>query len=406
MPRPFLRAIVLALPIAIALSACGGSSSSTSAGSSGGLNGKPIKIASISGLSGGVSSNPEYADGAQAAVSAINAKGGVNGRPLQLQMCDNHQNATDSANCYRKILSDKDVVALVSGSDNYRDPVKAQVEAAKIPVIGQWPISTFDITNPMSFNVNGSVVVGFDGLAHDIVDSGAKTIGLVSLDLPTTAVINKTIYGVMQAAGVKVINDVKISPTTADLSAPAQQVTRNNPDAIIWLTFAAATPTSVKAVRATGYKGIIGISGASFNQQKMLEMGAGGQLDVGLVLPPAWDTSTKYGAQYNQDMKTYAPKGTVDELGLTSWLGVQLFAQAVTSQSSIDRSSVLAGVKRLSAVETGGLTPPINFAAKSTLPFVGIYNPAYTSVHVVGGKVDWDGKLHEFGTGKVLTPST
>jgi branched-chain amino acid transport system substrate-binding protein len=401
MSRPVLKVIALALPLAIALCACGGGSS-TSSGSTGGLTGKPIKIASISGNSGGVSSNPEYADAAQAAVASINASGGIKGRPLQLETCDNHQDATDAANCSRKILTDKDVVAITGGSDAYRDPAKAQFDAAKMAVIGQWPISTFDITDPLSFNVNGSVVVGFDGLAHDIVASGAKTVGMVTLDLPTSATINKSIFDVLAAAHVKITTLVKLAPTAADLSAPAQQVTQGNPDAVIWLTFAAQTPVSVKALRATGYKGIVGISGASFDRQKLEEMGAGGPMDIGLVLPPAWDTATKYGAQYNQDMKAYAPKGTIDELGLTSWLGVQMFAQVAKTLSTVDRASVLAGMKTLSSVQTGGLTPPIDFAAKSTLPFAGIYNTAYTTVHVRDGKAQWDGKLHQFGTGKVL----
>jgi branched-chain amino acid transport system substrate-binding protein len=395
-----MRPIAAVLLTGLLLAACGGGG-----GSGSGSGGDPIRIAAIGGYSGGVSSNPEYADGANAAVAAINARGGINGRQVELELCDNHQNATDSANCYRKLLSDDSIVAIAGGSDNYHDASKAQLEAANIPLIGQYPVSSFDLTNPLAFNLNGSTVVGLHGLAQDVVAGGAKRVGLVTLDIPTADVIRKTVGDVLSAGGVQVTSDVRVSPTAADLSAPAQQVTQAGPDAVIWLTFAAQTDVAVKSLRQTGYAGTVAMAGSAFTKDALQTMGAGGPLSAGMVLPPAWDTTTTYGKQFNADMKAAAPNAKLTELSLNSWLGVQVFAQVAATVPKVDRASVLDALRKASNVETGGLTPPISFAAKSPLPYAGVYNPAYTVVHVTGGTASWDGKLYEFGSHKVLTPA-
>ncbi|MCK9900431.1 branched-chain amino acid ABC transporter substrate-binding protein [Parafrankia colletiae] len=403
--RPLATAVATVVSLTAVLAACGGGDDE-SADLSGGLTGNPIRIAAIGGLSGGVSSNPEYASGARAAVRAINANGGIDGRPLDLRLCDNHQNGTDSANCFREILADREIVAIAGASDNYHDATRSQIEAAQMPIIGQYPVSGFDLTNPLAFNVNGAVVVGFHGLAQDVVASGARRVGLVTLDIPTADVIRKTVGDVFREAGIEVVNNVQLAPSTADLSAPAQQVTRDKPDAVVWLTFAAQTSVAVKALRATGYDGTVAFAGAGFEKDQLEGMGAGGPLTVGLVLPPAWDTSSAFGKQFNEDMAAYEPDGKVDELSLNSWLGVQIFAQVASSIPTVDRASVLAGIRKLSEVDTGGLTPPIDFTVKSGLPYAAIYNPAYTTVHVRDGEVEWDGTLREFGTGKELTTAS
>ncbi len=399
MSQPVRAVAATALLLASLTAACGGDGDAAGGPA-------PIKIAAIAALSGGVSSNPEYGEGAKAAVAAINAKGGVNGRRLDLTLCDNHQNATDSANCYRKILADEDIVAIAGGSDNYHDASKAQIDAAKIPIIGQYPVSGFDFTDPLAFNVNGATAVGFHGLAQDVIAGGAKRIGLVTLDIPTADIIRKSVGDVLDKAGAQVVSNVQIAPSTADLSAPAQQVTRQNPDAVIWLTYAAQTGVAVNSLRQTGYRGTVAIAGSAFDRKTIEGMGAGGPLTVGMVLPPAWDTSTAYGARFNEDVKAHAPGAKISELCLNSWLGVQIFAQVAATLRTVDRASVLDGLKGLASVETGGLTPPIGFSTKSPLPYSGVYNPAYTTVHVKDGAAVWDGRLREFGTHAELKPGS
>ncbi|ABW14914.1 ABC-type branched-chain amino acid transport systems periplasmic component-like protein [Parafrankia sp. EAN1pec] len=408
MLKKIARTLAVMLALAMALAACGGGGGDGggSADLSGGLTGEPIRIGAIAGLTGGVSSNPEYASGARAAVRQVNEAGGIGGRPLELKLCDNHQNGTDSANCFREVLGDDSVVAIAGASDNYHDATKTQIEAVQLPLIGQYPVSKFDLTNPLAFNVNGAVVVGFHGLAQDVVASGAKRIGLVTLDIPTADVIRKTVGDVFSKAGVEVVNNVQLAPSTADLSAPAQQVTQDKPDAVVWLTFAAQTSVAVKALRSSGYEGTVAFAGSAFEKDQIESMGAGGPLTVGLVLPPAWDTSTPYGKQFNEDMKAYEPDGKIDELSMNSWLGVKIFAQLAATLPTVDRASVLAGLRKMSKVDTGGLTPAIDFSKPSQLPYPAIYNPAYTTVHVKDGKVDWTGKFYEFGTGKELTTAS
>ncbi|MGW1028546.1 ABC transporter substrate-binding protein [Streptomyces sp. NPDC002577] len=399
MSKALLRPLAVLGLLALMATACGGGDGNEAENASGG---KPIKIASIAAISGGVSSNPEYGDGAMAAVKSINAQGGINGRRLELTLCDYHQTATDSAACNRKILADKDIAAVVGGSDTYRDAAKSQIEAAKMPFVGVYPIAGFDLSSQLSFNVNGGIAVELHGLAQDVVASGAKKVGLVTLDIPVADVARKTVGEVMKAAGVEIVNNVQLSPSTADLSASAQQVTKGNPDAVLWLTFAAQTGVAVKALRETGYKGTVAFAASAFDRKKLEDMGADGPLTAGLVLPPAWDTSTAYGKQFNEDMKAYEPDGTIDELSLNSWLSVRGFAQLASTLDRVDRASVLGGIRKTAKVKTGGLTPAIDFSTRSPLPYAAVYNPAYTTVHVKNGEVTWDGKLHRYGTGKVV----
>ena len=55
--------------------------------------------------------------GAQAAIAAINAAGGVKGHPLELDVCDDQQNANAAATCARRFVNDSSVIA-TAGDNN------------------------------------------------------------------------------------------------------------------------------------------------------------------------------------------------------------------------------------------------------------------------------------------------
>ena len=88
----FGRALAVTVVVATAAVAAGGSTAVAKP------TGPPVKLMLISEFSAGVTT-PEIADGAKAAVKALNKKDGINGSPASLTVCDTKNDPNTAADC-------------------------------------------------------------------------------------------------------------------------------------------------------------------------------------------------------------------------------------------------------------------------------------------------------------------
>ena len=117
----------LAVTVVFATAAAAGASSAAAAKPTG----PPVKLMLISEFSAGVTT-PEIADGAKAAVKALNKKDGISGSPASLTICDTKNDPNTAADCGQQAVDGK-YLAVVG------IPVRAGREVLPHPPRGQHP---------------------------------------------------------------------------------------------------------------------------------------------------------------------------------------------------------------------------------------------------------------------------
>ena len=103
------RALAVTVVVATAAVAAGGSTAVAKP------TGTPVKLMLISEFSAGVTT-PEIADGAKAAVKALNKKDGINGSPVSLTVCDTKNDPNTAADCGQQAVDGKYLAVVGSQS--------------------------------------------------------------------------------------------------------------------------------------------------------------------------------------------------------------------------------------------------------------------------------------------------
>ncbi len=141
------RSLLLLLMVAVAMvvtTACGGSKPAS---------GSPIKIGVIQDTSGAASYySQESVKGIKLAVEQINAKGGVGGRPLELVLEDDQNKPPVSAEKFRKLAGDKDIVVVLTVSGS-ADALQSQTiaEEEKLPEIAPTNVNDKLTATPLKY---------------------------------------------------------------------------------------------------------------------------------------------------------------------------------------------------------------------------------------------------------------
>lgn len=412
MRRTALRRIGGSVTALCVLAACGssGTKSSSNAGASataGGptstqavLTGSPIKIGWTADVTGQAFGYPGVSKAADVAEMQINAAGGINGHPLQVVKCDDKETAGGGAACFQHLTSDSSIVALVGSSSLYTDASKQLVDQAQIPLVGQTAIGAVDLTDPLSFLITGGVIGQYAGLGAAAATQGAKTAVILREDLAATGVIDTYITKSFESGGGKISGRVLIAATQTDLSAAAAQAASGNPDAILLALPATQVTAAVVALRNGGYKGMLGLGGDQVDDAYLQKLGVDpGKMFVVTVLPRASDNTTKWGALFNDALAKYAPSIPKWEEVQEVWTAIQAFAEAAKSITGpVTRASVLTALHATTALDTGGLTPPIDWSKPGpTTILPRDPNTNYDIQVAQNGTFVWDGRFHSYG---------
>lgn len=278
------------LAAALSISSCSSSSSSpknSPAGSAGGANsqsvkpasGAPIQLGMINQENTPAGSFPEVREGAQAAVSYINASlGGVKGKPLKLTPCITDGSPASGANCSRQLISDN-VVAVIGGEDFSTSGSIPPLAKAKIPYVGGIPILPAESTSPISFQFSGGSSGAFSAMDKFIATNlKAKKVSIISTDVPAgQAAANIFGKAILAKVGITDVKIVLTKPDAADFTAAVQQLAANKPDAILVLFSSPGCSRIMQAIGSLGVKAATFYAGSCLTKSEVTAGGAGAE---------------------------------------------------------------------------------------------------------------------------------
>lgn len=347
--RRVLAAAVSVVVTASMASACKGGDEASS---------DEVLVYSIASISGQALSQPEYKTVAEVAVKKINADGGINGHKVKMVFCDTKLDPNIEAGCVRDAVQAK-ADAMVGGLEAYPDTFK-QLEAAKIPFIGNVGFTPGAYENPISFPL-GSGPIGIEATIASMVKAGSKKIGILVIDAPGAIVGSDLLEAAAKSAGVEVTNYVKFPPTTTDFTSYYAKVLENGTDGVALLTATNSFLVAPKELKDQGFTGI-----ASTYDGNLRDTTPGGETlsqipgyYVSGIVP--WQSSGENSPALQEAIDTiekYAPGTEISTTAIQQYAAFMLFADAMKDADTIDSAAILDTFNKLSTpIETGLIGP-------------------------------------------------
>src|SRR5438132_12416554 len=272
--RTVARGIAIAL--AVALSACGGASS-TGTNSSNSYQGKTIQLGAILSITGaGGVYGPSSQKGMDLAVETINHSGGVNGAKISLDVKDDNSDKAQSAQVAQTLIQQGQMLALLGPTlSNSAVAVHPLAENFKIPILAVSttgihivPDCNYPKTDPCKYVFRDSLgeeaaipanIKVYSDTAHP------KTgVLLVANDDKFSSDGGKIVQNTVSQNGIQLLDTVQFSKTTADFATPVTKAVQKNPD-VIFITSLANNPARIMGeARKQGFKGDF-LGGNGFN---------------------------------------------------------------------------------------------------------------------------------------------
>ncbi|MCX4095601.1 ABC transporter substrate-binding protein [Nocardia sp. alder85J] len=362
-------AALAAVMAAALLAACGSSNSDDSSNAST-ATGTPISFYVL-----GPSADNNQNDSSQgklgvtAAVTAINKAGGVKNHPLKPVFCAKgiQSDANVIAACGRDAVADQSVSAFVWGTNNYGSAIDPILEQAGLACLGCQPFTQADFGSPMLFPFEPGAlsVVGLAALGADQLK--AAKIDMAIPDVPA----GHGLPTLIDSLGLKPRNTslgqvVYVPATAVDVTAAAGQV--NGADLVINTLLQGQQAPFLQALRQQGNKVPMMISGST-NSAPGLGQQYGDQAE-GIYAGSVYNRNSEGYKRYKADLGAIGAGDSElnTDQSIGAWLSVQLFADIANQlDGNPTRQAVLDKVKTLTAYDTKGLTPSIDFSKPGTL---------------------------------------
>lgn len=417
MRKTTTRSLWAALLCTAALVACGddddAAGSATTAGDDGaqtttseaapGASGDPLKVYVIedSSESAGLTF-PSVRAGIEARVARINELGlGGSGRPLEVVYCTTDFDPNAAAECAREAAGDPDVIAVAGSISANGDTVLPILEEAGIAHVGGTAFAATDGQNPVSFPTMGGLVAASGCQATIARDqAGANELAVAYGDTPGADAVVGLLGLVLQGSDASVANQVVVPIAQPDYSAELGAVT-SGADALIMATDGL---TAQKIVRQSGQVGVdiplVGSGGQSFTPEVLADLGDAAEGMYVSLWYATDDTEAPGVEQYLDDMEAHGSLDLSDDLSKLGWVAFELLDQAATGLDTIDRTTILETLNSMSAFDSGGLTPMLDFTTPGTL----VSGPRFVNDTCVYAQVDGgaivgvsDGFVEPFG---------
>jgi branched-chain amino acid transport system substrate-binding protein len=371
-----LAAIVTA---AITVTACSTSSSGTtgSTSSSGSGNASssatksPIDVGLVTSLtSSSLAPYPQVAVAQKAAIAYINSTGGINGHPLVANQCDDQDQANVAATCAAAAVRSGDV-AIVGGTEVFPG-FFSTINAARLTFTGGLGLIPQELQSPVSFPVTSVAAGWYYGSGALAVKLGAKTVTIVQCSIPACEGTAQESAAALKIAGDNVPPKfVTFQLGQAITATDAEQVIRQQPDAVLIAAPGPYPQQMMTTLRQAGYTGKIINNIGSFNPQAIKTVGnavADGTYVVSTMHLPT-ETNIPAVALYNTWMNKTDPSAQKDELSLLEWTAMLDFADIAKTLPTVTRASVLNAYQNLKTPVNVGTSAPFSVVGSpSPLP--------------------------------------
>jgi len=272
--RTVARGIAIAL--AVALSACGGASS-TGTNSSNSYQGKTIQLGAILSITGaGGVYGPSSQKGMDLAVEKINGSGGVNGAKISLDTKDDASDKAQSAQVAQTLIQQGQLLALLGPTlSNSAVAVHPLAESFKIPILAVSttgihivPDCNYPKTDPCKYVFRDSLGEETAIPTNIKVYSEAKHpktgVLMVANDDKFSSDGGKIVQNTVGSYGIQLLDTVQFSKTTADFATPVTKAVQKKPD-VIFITSLGGIPAKIMIeARKQGFTGQF-LGGNGFN---------------------------------------------------------------------------------------------------------------------------------------------
>ncbi len=365
--RSAARGITIAL--ALALAACGGTTSN-GGGASTSYQGKTIQLGAILSLTGaGGVYGPSSKKGADLAVETINNSGGVNGAKLALDTRDDGSDKAQSAQVAQTLIQQGNLLALLGPTlSNSAVAVHPLAESFKIPILAVSttgihivPDCNFPKTDPCKYVFRDSL--GEEtAIPTNIKIYAAKAhpktgVLMVANDDKFSSDGGKIVTSTVGQYGIDLVDTVAFSKTTADFSTPVTRALQKKPD-VMFITSLGGIPAKIMIeARKQGFTGQF-LGGNGFNTAVVSKQaGAAGQ---GAESGSAWylDNTFPSNAEF---VKAYRAKysSDPDQFAAQGYAAILILADAA-KRANLTFSDVAGDRSKLrDAMETVNIQTPV-----------------------------------------------
>jgi branched-chain amino acid transport system substrate-binding protein len=363
---PLVTAMIAVLGLSAACSSSGGTATTSAGGGAAKFSGAPIKLGMITDVGTAVDFSDEIVT-AKASVRALNAKGGINGHEVTFELCNEALNPNTAVTCARKMVSDH-VMAMVGDYVVTADAEVATIfRNAGIANVAANTLGPLQ-TDPNSYLLDGGQTYYNAAQAVALQKVGAKRVGLLLLDAPTTLPYKAFYQKAFGQLGMKLVNTTLVPQVTTDLSPQAANLMSSSPDALNTNASEPADYSVFKEMAQLGFKGDFAVSGDLLTEAEINQLGSlANQLVFASPFPPVGAATQFPGlVEFKKDMAAEKAAGvavpTFNEfnksLALGSYLGVVAIGEIANQYHATDAASFKKAINEAKDVPMRGLMPP------------------------------------------------
>jgi branched-chain amino acid transport system substrate-binding protein len=378
--------LVVAVGATLALAACsGGSSGSTATGGDGsgssdspGVSEKSVDLAYIGDLTGPDSGTEQtYYLGIKAAIDKANADGGVNGRTINLIAGDTTFDTPTAISLFKKYTNDDPVLAVLGiNVSSMFEALDAPIKQAKIPVVGPVGVTQLTLDNPYVYQAQSDLPTSAKAITQFIEakQGPGQKVGVATI---STASGDEWFDLFSKAAAdidATVTSHQKIDPAAVEAAAQTAQFKREGDTAITLHSGGGGGIAMVKSM-ATGGLDVPLYSTFGANGPALWE--AAGDLAPNVYAfdafaPPDSDVPGRADLEAAMEANGAWDKYKNEKNYAEGWVIGNVVVQALeTAGDDLTVGSFIDGLRSPDGFDTGGYSDPINWSKDN-----GITDPA------------------------------
>lgn len=327
------------------------------------IHAKEILIGQSLDLSGGAAeASKQFMQAAQCHFQEVNKSGGIRGNTIKLVSLDDG-GKTDRTLANAKQLVESNKVTALFGFSSAAGAAASfpLLEQTGTPLIGvaSGGLGIRDKFRREVFHVRASYIVEMEK-AIDAV----RMVGFMSGKGAVAFVYNqdakanaKAFEEVAKRKDVTIAAMIGIDRNSTDMSGPASEVIKSNPDAMIAITTAKAMGALIKSLREKGYNRAI-VSSSFAGDAVIKEAGsAGAGTIVAHVVPNPKKPTTAVTVSFQNLLKRCgAEKDASTAAGLEGYVSAAVLVEGLRKAGAdINRASVINGLEAVRSLDLGGM---------------------------------------------------
>jgi ABC-type branched-subunit amino acid transport system substrate-binding protein len=311
----------------------------------------------------------------RAAAKAVNDSGGVSGRKIEVKVCDDRNVLADATECAHSAVRDGSA-AVVGSFTTFGAQVTRILASAGIPYVGSGTVDPAEYTCQTCYTFDAGSVLVFAGLPGGLRTQGVTTVMPIIQDLPGAATFLQGVSAASKAAGLRVVGQVKIAPTSGDMGQVISTLTQAGAQAGIPVLPVEQAPALIQAADSAHADITLGVTDAQVQNVRLdITPSAEKRLFVVSTYPPVGDVTTYPGlARYAQEMDSEVEAGDKDasirdSASLRAWLSVHVVAEVAQSvRGQVTPTSLTAAFTGATNIDLFGILPAWTPSAQGTVP--------------------------------------